>query len=1161
MVPGYAGPPLPGSDPGEHERRIDEAIAAFHMAEEQGEAPDPSEWIQVYPDLAPELEQYFRDNDLIGAIWGSNRFGRFRLLKQLGRSSMGRVYEAEDPQADRPVALKVLPPQSLADSRSVRRFDRECEIVSELHHPNIVPLLESGRHESMPYYLMPLVDGRSLRAVLQILRRAQGSGQQPALSVAPPEAPDDPAPLVGTDKPWRAIARIGLQVARALDYAHQKEVIHRDIKPSNILLDQRGIVFVTDFGVARRTGQADLTESSELVGTLRFAAPERLRGVGDWRSDIYSLGLVLYELLTLKPVFNAITRELLVHAILNHAPRRPRSINRSIPRSLEGIVLRAIEPEPGHRYPSARLLAEDLERFLAGRQILSRRVSTLRRTWAWARRHKLRALVGLTASLAPLLGLSGLAWAFYLRGDAATARAQVAQVERDAATARARVAQVERDAAEAARRESQYRSWLLEVERARAAPRSDGWSGRAEAFIAEAAKIRVDGALREQAAATLIGLDAHLAKAFRDFGASSLAFSRDGQKLLMGGLDPGRGRERRAKLWDSASGSPQILGRPGSGPVAFRDDATPLQLTVDAGREPVLWDLARDEAATRFNLPGDAKPLDLALAPDGSLAAVSLGGTDAAVVIYDGRSGDQLHRFPGASTAMAFSPDGRLFATGNGEGRIFVRSLTTGETVAEFPQQRVMIRALAFAVDPLRGTGSERNWLLAAGGSAGSLAIWDVGAKVQRCICYGSEIAFYALAFAPGGSILASSGRERTTLWDAATGQLLLNLGRGPATSLAFHPNGRQLAIGSDQPLFAADQVNLWEVENGRGIQTLRGLSSPPSFAFSPKRDLVAALSADFRLATWELLGGRLLHVRETVQGMKGVNSGIVFSGDGRRLAVLAGPVFQLRDVDSGRDIRTWTLPPAVMDLVAFHPSGKLIVARAETLHGRRTPVGNDDPNDPTVFKLRLCTEAGDMQRATEVIRLTGNLHYVGIGPDGSYFVLRGSEKDGLGEHWWVKVFDGLTGEEVWSRVTPEDDFWTTCLDPTGTLLSIASRKTQRTELVEMRSGRTLRTLDSPVDILGPGGSFWLIADATLSRGRSLWGIGSGHLVNLGIDNIRGRGWAKFSYDGRNVAWGDEGGALHVAEIATVLLGLEKLRSSDAKSAQVDTSLSSASRN
>ncbi len=302
----------------------------------------------------------------------------FRILREVGRGGMGVVYEAEDLALNRRVALKVLAPMIADDPRHILRFEREARAAARLHHTRIVPVFGVGRQEGYCYYVMQFIDGRGLdRAVVEWRRSPQNR----------PSACE--------------IARIGEQVAEALDHAHAQGILHRDIKPSNLLLDEEGDVWVADFGLAKTSDGDDLTRSEDVLGTIRYMGPERFRGACDRRSDVYSLGLTLYELIARRPAFSASDRYAMIERVRNAAVDRLSQMAPGVPRDLETIVHKAIAAEPAARYATAGELAEDLRRFQQNRPIRARRVSLVERLVRWCRRNPWAAafLVALGAGL------------------------------------------------------------------------------------------------------------------------------------------------------------------------------------------------------------------------------------------------------------------------------------------------------------------------------------------------------------------------------------------------------------------------------------------------------------------------------------------------------------------------------------------------------------------------------------------------------------------------------------------------------------------------------------------------------------------------------------------------------------------------------------------
>jgi len=323
---------------------------------------------------------------------------------------------------EQPASVSVIDPLDF-------RFRREARTAARLHHTNIVPIFAVGEADGVHYYAMQFIHGHGLDDVLREVRALRGpaaSAPPGAFSLAVTVAKslhdgDFPAGATEADQSsssvlparqsdlasrsegvyYREVAGLGAQAAEALAYAHGQGVLHRDIKPSNLLLDTQGTLWITDFGLAKADDSDDLTHTGDLVGTLRYMAPERLRGRADARADIYALGATLYELLALRPAFSCSNRLELMERIARDTPPAPRRFEPGIPRDLETIVLKAMARDPADRDRSATEMAEDLHRFQSDRPIRARRASPVEELWRWGRRNRLVA--GLAASIAMLL--------------------------------------------------------------------------------------------------------------------------------------------------------------------------------------------------------------------------------------------------------------------------------------------------------------------------------------------------------------------------------------------------------------------------------------------------------------------------------------------------------------------------------------------------------------------------------------------------------------------------------------------------------------------------------------------------------------------------------------------------------------------------------------
>jgi eukaryotic-like serine/threonine-protein kinase len=1121
-----------GKDGDDREARLDAVTDAYTEAQRAGEEPDVREWLARYPDLAPELEQFIEGKDLVDFLASAvpvelrrgSRLGDYRIERLIGRGGMGVVYEAAGPAGLR-IALKILPTCALTDPRDRERFRREAEIVAALDHPNIISLLDFGEHAGIPFVAMPWIDGPNLRAVLRQLRHADKAGPL-SLRVALPESPAEFAPLTSDQPRWRAVALIGLQAARALEHAHIRGVLHRDIKPSNLLLGPDGVVHVADFGLARSDEHPDLTETGDMVGTLRYMAPERFDRFCDRRSDLYSLGLTLYELLTLRTAFDAPDRVLLLKAIIEDAPRRPRSLVGNIPRDLETIVLKLIEKEALHRYASAADLAADFKRYLDDRPIAARRLHPARRVWSWAGRHRFRAIVLVVALLLPFVAAA--AWVAYERMRAETAKA------------RAAVAQTERDAAQRAEQEARFQSLLIQIQQARSGHRNHGWRKLAWGSINEANTLRPGRPdLRDQTVATLSGLDAVLLLWNATTGASSLAFDSTGAKLLLGGLDPKDGQDPRSKLLDLITGEIQTLEGAGPGLVAFSAEERRLQLSLVGPRALRLRNLARGTDQARFDIPDPKTPstsapeavktLVTALAANGT-RVVAAG--EEAVHVWDGATGDLVVSLPGKFGALVFSPDASLLAAGDDAGHVRVWSMPGAVPMAEFRQGHAPIKCLAITRDPHRSPDGSQGWLLAARDSGSGLVIYDLTDKTTKTGLRGKEDDVESLAFSPDGTVLAEVGIH-TTLWDVALGRPILRLATGTQqNALAFSPDGRQVALATrngfgQQP----GQVFVWKLEPGRGTTTLRGLDSPVSrVAFARDGSVVAALSHGWKAAAWDLPSGRLRLVVDAPLGFSSDNAAIALSPDGKLLALSAGREAHLWDLSSRRRIRTWDLPPGLADQLGFPSPDRLLSFRAEP------PTGTPPPR---VGLIRDLLGPAPLTPLGRTPPFSPRVLTAAASPDGRFFAVEGFHEVPSGPRRWCRVYDGATGKELWSRPNEMPaDFGQMTIDAAGRVLAVVIDSYYRPEFYELATGRQREVWSAMPACLGPGATLRVVLESvssndflrmpTLRRDREE--ILARFLSDEGVTLSS----PVFSPDGRFLAYGHTDGAVTVCDLEQI---------------------------
>ncbi len=425
----------------EQRERLTDVLDRYLAALDNSVPQRREELFAAHPDLVAPLETYLNgleDLHEMAAGFGcssrrteaalaapadeENRLGDFRLLREVGRGGMGVVYEAQQISLGRRVALKVLPFAAVLDSRRVARFKHEAQTAAQLDHPNIVSALAVGVERGVHYFAMQFIDGQPLDQAVSLLRKAAGT--KPAQDAETPVATDE-TPTVDfcpstrrsllTAHPttqqeyFRTVVCLGIQAAGALHAAHEQGVVHRDIKPANLLLDGDGKLWVTDFGLARCKIDAMLTKTGDVVGTVRYMSPEQAAGrsaLVDQRTDIYSLGATLYELLALQPAFPGDDGPALLRQIELCEPWPLRQLQAGIPADLETVVLKAMAKRREDRYTTAREFAEDLQCVLDGKPTVARPPTIPERLAKWARRHMRVVAAAAVLCLFAVLGMA-----------------------------------------------------------------------------------------------------------------------------------------------------------------------------------------------------------------------------------------------------------------------------------------------------------------------------------------------------------------------------------------------------------------------------------------------------------------------------------------------------------------------------------------------------------------------------------------------------------------------------------------------------------------------------------------------------------------------------------------------------------------------------------
>jgi WD40 repeat protein len=1014
---------------GSREERLNEVLASYLEVVEAGGHPDREALVAAHPDLADELRGFFANRDEVERLAAPLRpalagepttglegpgagpgprvryFGDYELLEEIARGGMGVVFKARQISLNRSVALKMILAGQLASPEDVRRFRAEAEAAANLDHPHIVPIYEVGEHQGQHFYSMKLIEGSSL---------AQQAGRN---RPTPEEA-----------------ARLLAAVARAVHYAHQRGILHRDLKPANILLARRRsslassaeeetkqgcFVYephVTDFGLAKRVTDAVGQSASAVVGTPAYMAPEQASGRKGLTTaaDTYSLGAILYELLTGRPPFQAENTYDLLLKVLGEEPSAPRSLRPELPRDLEVIVLKCLAKEPQKRYESAQALAEDLERWLSGEPIAARPAGKLERLLKWARRRPATAAlvaVSFLAAAAVLLVISLYsAWLGQALRDVREKQTRLSEAETEVGRKQTEVSELENRARLLTAHAQEQLGRVQVLDGLRHLDRGDPTA--ALVLFARAAQVDPDDPDRLAWHRVRIGEHLDLAPRLVQVLATipyQARFTPDGRRLLSAGggtlVDLASGREVR----------PRGETLPDSNAVQFSPD----------GRHY----LCRTDKEVRLREVDGDRPVGAVLAPGkGPLQSVHFS--------HDGH------------TIATLTPTKKPFLFGESEGQIW--ETTTGRPLGPAVVIPPQIWDWSFTPDDRRVVffhpTSTTVWDVRTGQLTGLPGLIPLGGELSATLWFspdgrflvrkesfiGTDVTLYDLLtgenvtnrfglgdrlrdcdLGPDGRLLvAVSAANETSIHDSATGKRLAVLhpavpreqGDLHHVSVTCSPNGRTVAI------VAGKEVRFWEVTGKALKPVLRHERDVQLVRFSPDGARALTLSED-EVQVWDVVRGEQVTAPLRARGPL---RHAVFSPDGRRVYASGLNGARVWDVFPRPGLRAIRLEyPERRDLLSQDGS-RLLTGRTSTMELWR--VWDVEAGRP-LAELESPRQAGLFERK--------------LSADGRTFLARNQKP--------VRVWDTTTGLQRGGPMLHDLIISTTALSPDGRRLLTVS--------------------------------------------------------------------------------------------------------------------------
>lgn len=808
-----------------------------------------------------------------------SQVGHFELIERLGVGGFGSVWKARDTNLDRAVAVKI-PRQGQMSGEEMEKFLREARAAAQLHHPNIVSVHEVGRDGETVYIVSDLIRGITL-------------GDW----------------LTGQTTNSREAAELALKIAEALHHAHEKGVIHRDLKPANVMIDGNGEPHLMDFGLARReVGDITMTMDGQVLGTPAYMSPEQAEGEShkaDRRSDVYSLGVVLFRLLTGELPFRGNAR-MLVHQVINDEPPSPRKLNSIVPKDLETITLKCLEKSPERRYETAEHVAKELRKFLDGEPIQARPVSGLERGWRWAKRKPALAALAAAVMLAMATGTAVSSY-FAIAANKSARETRNAlgriEIEKNRAEENARLAELRLQVA-------QQRTYSDQM--ARVGKTWQTLPGQALAWLED--QDACPPQLREFAwnyfhqrldpkATTFTGHQGQV---------SSVDYAPDEKHIATGSFD------KTVRIWNVENSEGVVVLEGHAGPVTCVRYSPDGSLLASASHDESvkLWDCATGELVR--TLKDESRTEDgglgsVAFSPNGKLVAAA--SSDKTIKLWKLATGELIRSFKGHTNwvwSVDFSPNGDLLASGSRDGAAVLWNVQTGKRVHTFPQSGEAFY-VGFSPDGRH---------LAVSDFFGMLRLFDVEEKKEVWKADSGNLGSQTFDFAPDGSSLATANADQTVrLLDVATGETLrvIPLHSSAVSSVAFSKSGERLASASKDLA-----VKIWSLdEKPRAYSLHEGKRPVRQMEYSPDGKWVARIERESN--TIQLCDSATGWMKQTLRVPQSEVYCVAFANDGKTIAAGYEGGVTLWELPSGRIRNEFHKDIGSTVAIAFSPDDKTL--------------------------------------------------------------------------------------------------------------------------------------------------------------------------------------------------------------------------------------------